>query len=111
MGPGRRQHNLSRKWLPNRILGYTDPPINSVQYSSCLFILANRESIRKWYKVAIALVYRCRRWSPGFHPEGIILGGGGGGGGSARNGCGFIYLSIQLSQIWGGGGQGKLPPG
>ena len=37
----------------------------------------------------------------GFHPEGIILGGE-----APGNGCGFIYFSIQLSQILGG----KLPP-
>ena len=36
-------------------------------------------------------------------------GGGGGGGGAPGNGHGFIYFSIQLSQILGGGG-GKLPP-
>ena len=45
----------------------------------------------------------------GFHPEGIIFGGGGGGGGTPGNGCGFIYFSIQLSQILGGGG-GEVPP-
>ena len=39
----------------------------------------------------------------GFHPEGIILGGGGE---APGNGCGFIYFSIQLSQILGG----KLTP-
>ena len=44
---------------------------------------------------------------PGFHPEGIILGGGGE---APGNGCGFIYFSIQMSQIWGGGGGGEPPP-
>ena len=49
----------------------------------------------------------------GFHPDGIILGGGGGGGGGGGapgNGCGFIYFSIQLSQIFGGGGGGEASP-
>ena len=40
----------------------------------------------------------------GFHPEGIILGGE-----APGNGCGFIYFSIQLSKILGGGG-GSFPP-
>ena len=38
----------------------------------------------------------------GFHPEGMIFGGE-----APGNGCGFIYFSIQLSQILGGG---ELPP-
>ena len=37
--------------------------------------------------------------------ESLFLGGGGGGE-APGNGCGFIYFSIQLSQIFGG----KLPP-
>ena len=44
---------------------------------------------------------------PGFHPEGNF----GGGGEAPGSGCGFIYFSIQLSQILGGGGGGgTLPP-
>ena len=61
-----------------------------------------------------ALIADCIKNKPqaGFHPEGIILGGGGGGGGEAPgNGCGFIYFSIKLSQIWGGGGASPPPSG
>ena len=42
--------------------------------------------------------------------RGNHFGGGGGGGEAPGNGCGFIYFSIQLSQIWGGGGGGEASP-
>ena len=50
-------------------------------------------------------------YGQGFIQRESFWGGGGGEGGRAPgSGCGFIYFSIQLSQIWGAGGGEASPP-